>query len=379
MKIIGNAFQGSFSSKKHYRRRSVALVFASLVFLLMSVIGATHVRRGLPSQATALYVMGDSSVDCGENTLGYPFLRRNFSLSPCDNGSDTTLLPHFLAKKMNLPKIPSFYNQNGSIEGLKQGLNYGSAIATIIKVGSLSHQSLNQQLRQVFETIQLLQLHLGEEESQHFVKSSIFYLSFGKYDYVNLFLGNSSGLMLGFSGQEFANILVNQIVRAIKNLYNADVRKMIVMGIMPLGCMPHVVWEWTKTESENDGEARGCVEEINVLALQYNTMLHERILDLNTELPDAHITFCDVYHGTLEIMSNAARYGFKDVKNPCCGLHTQDAIVGCLSIEMACNQSSGHVWWDSYNPTEAVNSLLANSAWSGYICSPISVQDMVYT
>lgn len=50
---------------------------------------------GNASNATALYVLGDSSVDCGDNTLFYPLLHHNLSLYPC-NGSHTSLLPHLL-------------------------------------------------------------------------------------------------------------------------------------------------------------------------------------------------------------------------------------------------------------------------------------------
>lgn len=47
------------------------------------------------SHVSALYVMGDSSVDCGNSTPLYPYIHRNLSLLPC-NSSDTTLLPYLL-------------------------------------------------------------------------------------------------------------------------------------------------------------------------------------------------------------------------------------------------------------------------------------------
>lgn len=68
--------------------------------------------------------------------------------------------------------------------------------------------------------------------------------------------------------------------------------------------------------------------------------------------------------------------GFEDAKNACCGLGKYGGMKGCLSPDMACHRASNHVWWDLYNPTEAVNILLANSAWSGdplsSICRPIT-------
>lgn len=80
-----------------------------LLAILMSSIGLVH-GQFLPntpsvmengSHVSALYLMGDSSVDCGKNSLFYPLLRRNLSLLPC-NGSDSTLLPHFLGNFLSL-------------------------------------------------------------------------------------------------------------------------------------------------------------------------------------------------------------------------------------------------------------------------------------
>ncbi|GLT48404.1 hypothetical protein SLA2020_220340 [Shorea laevis] len=360
-----------------------------LVFVVAVLMGMSGVAKGQfaqthfihnGSKASAMFVLGDSSVDCGENTLFYPFLHENLSLLPC-NGSDSTLLPSLLAEKMGLPDSAPFYSQNGSVDGLLKGLNYGSAKATIMNPGTPSYQSLNQQIRQVFETFQLLQLQLGQERAYNFIRSSIFYLSFGKDDYVELFLRNNSEIMVKYSGQQFAQILVDQMVTAMRDLYDADARKIVFLGILPLGCTPRTVWEWYNLTA--GGNQNGCVEEINELVLEYNTMLEERIVGLNGELPEAQIVFCDVYQGIMEIMTNPRIYGFEDATSACCGLGLNGAMIGCLSIDMACPTASSHVWWDLYSPTRAVNSLLADSAWSSEplpdICRPGTIHDLVYT
>jgi len=73
--------------------------------------------------------------------------------------------------------------------------------------------------------------------------------------------------------------------------------------------------------------------------------------------------------------------GIDEVRGACCGAGWHGAGMGCQSMEMACSQPSNHLWWDFYNPTEAVNSLLADSAWSGQllgdICRPLTVQALV--
>lgn len=48
-----------------------------------------------PSPATALFVLGDSSVNCGDNTFFYPVLPVNFSSPFCDR-SRHRLLPDLI-------------------------------------------------------------------------------------------------------------------------------------------------------------------------------------------------------------------------------------------------------------------------------------------
>ncbi|XP_010034249.3 GDSL esterase/lipase At1g71250-like [Eucalyptus grandis] len=350
------------------------------MLILFLAVSAGMISPSKGSYVSAFYVLGDSSVDCGGNTLFYPFLHGDLSLHPCSGGADKTLVPHFLAEKMGIQNTPPFYAQNGSIASLLRGMNFGSAEATILNFGGRKFQSLNQQLRQVLETFQLVQLHLAEESAREFMESSITYLSFGKDDYIEFFLRTSSGITHKFTGQEFARVLVDQMIDAVISLYNANARKIICMGILPLGCTPRIRWERVNSTSSG-GERNICAEEVNELILEYNSMLEGRIFDLKAELPDAKIVFCNTYHGILEVITSPQRHGFEDVETACCGLGQGGMLIGCLSTEMACKEESAHVWWDLYNPTQAVNRLLAESAWSGQelssICRPVNIQELV--
>ncbi|OVA13764.1 Lipase [Macleaya cordata] len=296
-------------------------------------------------------------------------------------------MPDFLAEKMGLPEIPAFHSENGTIQGLESGLNFGSTQATIMISGRLGFQGLNQQLRQAFETLQLLQLQLGQEKAHSLIESSVFYLSLGKDDYIEFFQRDFSGVRRRFSREVFTQNLVRQMIRVVKDLYNANVKKIICMGIGPLGCAPRTLWESYDPTSNSSrhattGSSRDCVDDVNFLILEYNAMLSEQLLDLNFEFPDAQIIFCDVYQAMMEIITFPNRYGFENVNRSCCGLGQYGGMVGCQAMEIACNDPSTHIWWDFYNPTQAVHSLLANSAWTGQpldICRPISIEQLRYT
>lgn len=215
---------------------------------------------------------------------------------------------------MGLPNALPFYNQNGSVADLVRGVNFGSAQATIMNPSSQGYQSLNQQLRQVSETVELLQLQLSPREVLHFVRSSVFYLSFGKDDYINFFLSNSSNVTPKQSSQEIAHILVTEMVNAVRSLHDLKVRKFICQGILPLGCTPRAVRKkFDLAEGEDDGA--GCWEKINEMVLEYNVMLEEEMMELNAEMRDAHIVFCDVYQGIREILAKPESYGMRPL-NP---------------------------------------------------------------
>lgn len=210
----------------------------------------------------------------------------------------------FAAGKMGLEQMQAFYSLDGSISGMSKGINFGSAQATIMNSGRSHLQSLSQQLRQVMDTFQLLQLQLGEEAAKDLIKSFIFYMSFGKDDYTDIFLSNSSGIMLK-GGSEFGHMLVSQMIRGLRELYRADVRKIVVMGILPLGCAPRIMWYWRNMTS-NAGD---CVKEVNDLAVAYNNLLENTVADFRIKYPDARVVFCDVYRVVLDIVTRPTSYG----------------------------------------------------------------------
>ncbi|XP_020114226.1 GDSL esterase/lipase At1g71250-like [Ananas comosus] len=292
-----------------------------------------------PSPATALFVLGDSSVNCGDNTFFYPF---------CDR-SRHRLLPDLIAARMGLPPPRPFYSLNGSAAAAARGVNFGSTPATILSaVGGgggggggfvFMFQTLSQQVRQVFETLQLVQLMYGR--------------------------------------RGFARLLASQMIRAVQDLYDADVRRVAVVGVGPLGCAPRVVWEGAR-----GSDGRDCVDELNELIQGYNAKLAARLTSLRSQLPEAEIVFCDVYKAVTEIISNPSVYGFENVRDACCGFGRFGGMIGCLAGEMACTEPEKHVWWDFYSTSDAVNAILANWLWSPSpgpgisICQPISLQQL---
>ena len=88
----------------------------------------------------------------------------------------------YAAKKMNLPAIPAYLQQNGTNEVILKVLNYG-------------------------------------------LDQAVFYLSLGKHD-----LDDNENAQL------LPRVLVDKMTTALRNLHDDGVRKVVVMGAYPLDC-----------------------------------------------------------------------------------------------------------------------------------------------
>nr|CAB3488946.1 unnamed protein product [Digitaria exilis] len=361
------------------------------LLLFFSILLRFTVATVARSPATALFILGDSTVSCAGSILPL-----NLTITPSLSGaggpcllfpSTRRLLPDLLAAKMGLPSPPLISTLNGTAAAAARGVNFGGpqyyhygGDRGIFRMGAVG-----QQLRLAAETLQLLQLETGtaQDASSAAAGAAVFVLSFGTDAYARLLsrggaeAADAAAPKHGRRG--LGRLLADRIARVVSELYEAEVRRVAVMGVAPLGCAPRVMWEGI------GGGHGGCVEEANELIEGFNARLATRLDDLRPQLPGADVVFCDVYKGMMEIISNPSKYGLEETREACCGLGPFKASVGCLSKGMACATPERHVWWDLYTPTDAVATLLADWSWSSpptamtttNICTPVSLQQLV--
>ncbi|CAN6380432.1 unnamed protein product [Urochloa humidicola] len=369
----------------------MALLLLHLVLLsILLRLAAAAEAEPSRSPATALFVLGDSTVSCGASSSS--ILPLNITAGgPCLQFPSTRrrLLPDLLAAKMGLPPPPLISTLNGTAAAAARGVNFGGGQygGGIFRTGA----ALGQQLRLAAETLQLLRLEAGtpqeDASSSAAAGGAVFVVSFGADAYARLLArgpGEADAAAPKHGRRGLGRLLADRVARGVQELYEAEVRRVAVMGVPPLGCAPRVMWAGV-------GGGGRCVEEANELIEGYNARLAARLEGLRPQLPGADVVFCDVYKGMMEIISNPGRYGFEETREACCGLGPFKATVGCLSKEMACGAPERHVWWDLYTPTDAVAALLANWSWhsppaparSGSddvmmmsICTPISLQQL---
>ncbi|KAF0932443.1 hypothetical protein E2562_010352 [Oryza meyeriana var. granulata] len=342
----------------------------------------------------ALFVIGDSTADVGTNNyLGTlaradrePYGRDFDTRRPTGRFSNGRIPVDYIAEKLGLPFVPPYLEQNmrmgvdsvdlSNIDGMIQGVNYASAAAGILSSSGSElgmHVSLNQQVQQVEDTYEQLALALGEAATTDLFRKSVFFVSIGSNDFIHYYLRNVSGVQIRYLPWEFNQLLVNAMRQEIKNLYNINVRKVVMMGLPPVGCAPHFLWEY----GSQDGE---CIDYINNVVIQFNYALRYMSSEFIRQHPGSMISYCDTFEGSVDILKNRDRYGFLTTTDACCGLGKYGGLFMCVLPQMACSDASSHVWWDEFHPTDAVNRILADNVWSGEhtkMCYPVDLQEMV--
>ncbi|KAM0005762.1 putative triacylglycerol lipase [Helianthus debilis subsp. tardiflorus] len=386
------------------------LIFSHTMFSSVKPVAVIHFSEDLytrsrnasvsppppPVPVPALYVIGDSSVDCGTNNfLGtlaradhLPYGRDFDTHRPTGRFSNGRVPVDFLdevldemskcllALRLGLPFAPSYLGQSGSVQDMMRGLNYASAGAGIIfSSGSElgQHISFSQQIQQVMDTFQQFILTMGEHAAADHISNSVFYISIGTNDFIHYYLPDVSGVQSKFFAWMFTRFLAQTMKQEIKNLYNANVRRVVVMGLAPIGCAPYYLWQYNSQNGE-------CIKPINNVILEFNFVMRYTVEELNKELVDANIIFCDAYAGSMDILKNKDQYGFTYTDTACCGLGRYNGWLMCLSSGMACRNATNHLWWDQFHPTSAVNEILAENVWSGLhnkMCYPMNMQQMV--
>ncbi|KAL8150384.1 hypothetical protein V2J09_020192 [Rumex salicifolius] len=333
--------------------------------------------------ASAFFIFGDSSVDCGTNNfLGtlaradrLPYGRDFDTHKPTGRFCNGRLAVDYLALHLGLPLVPSYLGRNRSIEEMMHGVNYASAASGIIfSSGSElgQHVSLTQQIQQYMDTFDLFITSFGEESAVNLISSSVFYISIGTNDYIHYYLRNVSGVQTTYFPWSFNLFLVNSVRKEIRKLYDSSARKVVVMGLAPMGCAPHYLWKYNSTNGE-------CIQEINDMITEFNYGMRYMVQELNRELHGASIIFCDVFASAMELIKSPGRYGYSVTTDACCGVGKYKGWILCISPLMACHNASTHIWWDQFHPTDAVNEMLADNIWSGLhsnMCYPINLREM---
>ncbi|XP_073036783.1 GDSL esterase/lipase At1g71250 [Primulina eburnea] len=335
------------------------------------------------AQVTTLFVFGDSLVDNGNNNFLNSMAKSNYypygidsNLGSTGRFSNGNTFVDYLGGWLGIAAPPPFADPTTSGAKILGGVNYASAAGGILdETGqhfgdrySLSQQVIN------FETTlsQLRTMMTGENLSRYLAKA-IAVLVFGSNDYINNYLLPAMyPSSFNYNPSQFANLLLAHYARQLATLYSLGLRKIVVAGVGPLGCIPSQL-------ATGQAPAGRCVDYVNQMLGAFNEGLLSLVKTMNNGThPGAIFVYGNTYGAIGDVLNNPERYGFRVVDRGCCGIGRNQGQITCMPWSTPCANRNEYVFWDAFHPTQAVDAILAHRAYAGPPSDayPINVQQL---
>ncbi|KAI9177451.1 hypothetical protein LWI28_015420 [Acer negundo] len=368
--------------------RALLAGFLILWCLSVSVSGdALPAPCGFP----AIYNFGDSNSDTGGISAAFDPIQapygEGFFHKPAGRDSDGRLIIDFIAERLKLPYLSAYLNSLGV--NFRHGANFatgGSTIRrqneTIFEYG-ISPFSLDMQIKQFDQfksrTKDLYnQVNNKSSDRDKLPKQEEFAKALYTFD-----IGQND-LSVGFRKMNFDQLraampdIVNQLASAVQNIYQQGGRTFWIHNTGPIGCLP-VNRFYNLNPAPGFVDQYGCVNDQNTMAVEFNRQLKERVIKLRAELPEAAITYVDVYSAKYGLISRTKNLGYADPLKVCCGYHEKYDHVWCgtkATINKtqvyggSCKDPSKYVSWDGVHYTQAANLWVADHTHNGTLTDP---------
>ncbi|GLT82611.1 hypothetical protein SLE2022_009720 [Rubroshorea leprosula] len=317
----------------------------------------------LPKNVTvrAIFVFGDSIVDPGNNNklnntiakCNFPPYGRDFpGGKPTGRFSNGKLATDFAAELLGVKELlPAYLDPTLQLQDLLTGVSFASGGAGYDPLTSrlASVYSMPDQLDFFKEYKEKIKSVLGEEQVASFLSKSLFVVCCGVNDISTSYRIRRAE----YDIDSYTDIIVSSASKFFQELYEAGARRVAVLGLPPVGCVP-------SQRTLFGGITRGCADDENHWALLYNSKLSAQIGPLKNSLPDLKIAYVDLYNPLLNIIQNPHKYGFEVENVSCCGTGRIEVTVLCnpATNTLSCPDASKYVFWDSYHPTEKAYKIL---------------------
>ncbi|KAJ7534764.1 hypothetical protein O6H91_12G003000 [Diphasiastrum complanatum] len=311
----------------------------------------------------ALIIFGDSTVDTGNNnnltTLvkcnHLPYGRDFLNQKPTGRFSNGRVVTDFIADKLGIPNPLAYLNSDAKEENLSQGINFASGASGYYDgtAENFNVIPLSTQLQYFKEYQKKLAAVVGADNAKHLLSNAAYVISTGSNDYVNNYYLNLR-LQAEYNGTQYQNFIIELASNFVRELYKLGARKIALLSLPPLGCLP------SQRFMHGLGKT-GCVEFLNTVAQQFNERLQDTLIMMKTSLPGSKLAYLDSYTTLYNVIQNPSKYGFKDSSLGCCGTGRLAVADICLSIDPGtCQDASNYVFFDSFHPTDATYSILAD-------------------
>ncbi|XP_013619689.1 PREDICTED: GDSL esterase/lipase At2g03980-like isoform X1 [Brassica oleracea var. oleracea] len=343
-----------------------------LLFLLLCLLNVITInsKKSLKGEAVlfggnfpALYVIGDSLVDPGNNNHLLTLVKANFKPygSNFEGGKATgrfsdgkTIADYgiifffffFFFSHMGLSKkeknnLSTGFNYASASCGIfpDTGKQFGRCLSMNVQI-DLLNKTIKKNLKKKFKRQSELSRHLG---------GSLFMTAIGVNDYAFTYKKNAT------DANEFASKLLNEFLIRLERLYNLGARNFFVNNIKPLGCYPNIIAETVPRGS--------CDDSLNLAIDIFNVQLRESLSHMRHKLSNTSFLYSDYFNFMLELRgpsSNQVSSNLLNTTSPCCPkVYNGGSTTTCLPFSKACKEPDMFIFFDPRHPTQIANFMYA--------------------
>ncbi|KAE8696170.1 Esterase [Hibiscus syriacus] len=276
----------------------------------------------------AIYNFGDSNSDTGGSSAAFWIAGlppgETFFGRPVGRASDGRLIIDFIAEHLDLPYLSPYLDSIGT--SFRHGANFAIGGSTIrpqnesMSSNGVSPFSLDVQIVQ-FDNFKIRTGYFYERGNAGHRRYLPRPKDFSKALYI-LDIGQNdiaAGLRKKNDTDFHVSVpdIVDQLAKAVQNLYEQGARTFWIHNTGPIGCLPVSLHRRDIRPQELD--KHGCLKAQNAYSMGFNRKLKDRVIQLRTELLHAALTYVDIYAAKYELIANAEKQGFVDPANICCG------------------------------------------------------------
>ncbi|KAH7837440.1 hypothetical protein Vadar_013924 [Vaccinium darrowii] len=315
------------------------------------------------NNVTCILVFGDSSVDPGNNNhlplapKGNfpPYGKDLFNGHPTGRLSNGRLATDFIAEALGYTSIiPAFLDPTLTSRDLLHGVSFASAGSGYDELTSNFSNALS--VSNQLEYFKHYKIHLGhfvgDIKAEEITSNAIYVLSMGSNDilqnYYRELVRNQQ-----FTPKQYVNFLATRMLHAVQGMHSLGARRLAVVGLCPLGCVPLV-------RTLKDLPDNKCDDEYNGVAHYFNSKLQQNLATIKASL-GMQIAYIDIYSVMSSAISSPKKYGFEVSSKGCCGTGKYEYSETCRGMS-TCPDPSKYVFWDAAHPTQRMYEILAGKA-----------------
>ncbi|XWS34707.1 hypothetical protein CRYUN_Cryun21dG0060900 [Craigia yunnanensis] len=380
---ISRRWKTSWASRKSVKTFIITAFFAVVLSLFLLSGKQRNVGQSSGCDFPAIFNFGDSNSDTGGKSAAFNRILfpngNTFFQKPAGRYCDGKVMIDFIAEKLGLPYLSAYLD---SIDAnFRHGANFATGGSTIQPLDvrmfkrGFSPISLDIQLSQ-FEQFKERVNELYKEGGNSNIKNKLprpedFSQALYTFDIVQNDLDSAFKSMTEKQVVESLPGIINLLAQAVQRLHQQGARAFWIHNTGPIGCSPFQVLDYPP-QTENVDQ-NGCIMSQNEVAQEFNRQLKEGVIQLRMQLPDAVLTYVDIYSARYSLISEAKKYGFANPLSYCCG-HYPDILCWGKKIMnglgTSCSNSSAYISWDGIHYSHAANMWVANKVLDGLLSDP---------